>query len=264
MIMFTVKLTIIAASQVYPIMPKVLFKVAAICCVLFFLVYYLTDGHGFSTLFSDDEPAEEYAYSDEESANSPGSDEAGRSRADADSSPEAAADHLCFKGVPIDGSLKVFVRNMTAKGFALESSSDGYAMLVGDFAGFKECVVGVSTLDGHDLVAGISVRFPSRDKWGELFADYAALKDLLTEKYGKPASCVEEFEKGFHIGELSDYDKKLKLELDKCKYETVFRPANGVVTLILDHHSVTECFVRLTYADRLNSATVRQRAIDDL
>lgn len=264
MIMFTVKLTIIAASQVYPIMLKVIFKVAAICCVLFFVVYYLTDGQGFSSLSSDDEPTEEYADSNEESANSPDSDEAGQSNAAADGSPEAASDHLCFKGVPIDGSLKVFVRNMTAKGFELESSSDGYAMLVGDFAGFKECVVGVSTLDGQDLVAGISVRFPSRDKWGELFADYSALKDLLTEKYGKPASCVEEFVKTFPIGKIDDREKMYKLKFDRCNYETLFKPDRGSVTLKIDHNSTLDCFVRLTYADRQNSASVRQRAIDDL
>ncbi|MGN0028936.1 MAG: hypothetical protein ACI35Q_04295 [Marinilabiliaceae bacterium] len=245
-------------------MLKVIFKVAAICCVLFFVVYYLTDGQGFSSLSSDDEPMEESDDSDDESANLPDSDEDAQCSAVADGSPEAASDHLCFKGVPIDGSLTAFVRNMKAKGFAIESSADGYAVLVGDFAGFKECVVGVSTLDGQDLVAGISVRFPSRDKWGELFDDYTALKDLLTEKYGKPASCVEKFARDIHIGGLSDYDKKLKLELDKCTYETVFRPANGTVTLKLDHHSVTKCFVRLTYADRQNSASVRQRAIDDL
>lgn len=244
-------------------MLKVLFKVAAICCALFFVVYCLTDGQGFS-FSSTDEATEESPDSDAVTADIPASDEAEQRPAAADGSPEAASNHLCFKGVPIDGTLSAFVRNMKAKGFAIESSSDGYAVLAGDFAGFKKCVVGVSTLDGQDLVAGISVRFPSRDKWGELFTDYSALKGLLSEKYGKPTSCVEKFERGIHIGELSDYDKMLKLKLDKCNYETIFRPANGTVTLILDHHSVTECFVRLTYADRQNSASVRKRAIDDL
>lgn len=244
-------------------MLKVFFKVAALCCALFFVVYCLTDGHGFS-FSSPDEATEESPDSDAVTADIPDSDEAEQRPAADDGSPEAASDHLRFKGVPIDGSLKEFVRNMRANGFELENSSDGYAVLAGDFAGFKGCVVGVSTLNGQDLVAGIAVRFPSRDKWGELFADYSALKDLLTEKYGKPASCVEKFEKGIHIGELSDYDKMLKLKLDKCSYETVFQPANGTVTLMLDHHSVTECFVRLIYADRQNTASVRQRAIDDL
>lgn len=264
MIIFTVKLTIIAASQVYPIMLKVIFKVAAICCALFFVVYYLTDGQGLSILSSDDEPTEESADFDDESGNLPDSDEEGQSNAAADGSPEAASDHLCFKGVPIDGSLSAFVRNMKAKGFALESSSDGYAVLVGDFAGFKECAVGVSTLDGQDLVAGISVRFPSRDKWGELLSDYTTLKGLLTEKYGKPASCVEEFERTLPIGKIDDREKMYKLKFDRCNYETLFKSDRGSVSLKIDHNSTLECFVRLIYADRQNSASVRQRAIDDL
>lgn len=244
-------------------MIKVFFKVAALCCALFFVVYCLTDGHGFS-FSSTDEAADESPDSDAVTADIPDSDKAEHDSADFGSAPESASGHLRFKGVPIDGSLSAFVRNMRENGFELENSSDGYAVLVGDFAGFKGCVVGVSTLNGQDLVAGISVRFPSRDKWGELFADYSALKDLLTEKYGKPASRVEKFERGIHIGELSDYDKMLKLKLEECNYGTVFQPANGTVTLMLDHNSVTECFVRLTYADRQNSASVRQRAIDDL
>lgn len=245
-------------------MSKVIFKVAALCCALFFVVYFLTGGEGLSFSSAADDEAEE--AQDEESS------DVEQGESDDVSDPESVdatnlapdAGHLRFKGVPIDGSLSVFVRNMKAKGFVVESSANGCAILTGDFAGFKDCEVAVSTLTGQDLVAGITVRFADREKWGEILSDYTALKDLLTQKYGKPASCVEEFENRLPFSKLDDSAKLLKLKMDKCNFTTVFKPANGTVALHMDHVSYSECFVTLSYADRNNSASVRQRALDDL
>lgn len=247
-------------------MLKVIFKVAALCCALFFVVYFLTGGEGFSFSSAADDEAEE--VQDDESSDA----DVEQGEADDVSDPEsvdaaniaADAGHLRFKGVPIDGSLSVFVRNMKAKGFVVESSANGCAILTGDFAGFKECEVAVSTLTGQDLVAGITVRFANREKWGEILSDYTALKDLLTQKYGKPASCVEEFQSRLRFSKLDDSAKFIRLQHDECNFTTVFKPANGTVTLHMDHESYLKCFVTLTYADRNNSASVRQRALDDL
>lgn len=65
--------------------------------------------------------------------------------------------HLTFKSVPIDGSLKRFVSLMQRVGFVYVDPKDGVAQLEGDFAGYKECKVQVSTLEGHDVVASITV-----------------------------------------------------------------------------------------------------------
>lgn len=244
-------------------MLKVLFKVAAICCMLFFVVYFLTGGEGLHFPSADDDSSVEA----EESGSV--QDDEGSQPVPVDIEPAPvetsdAANHLRFKGVPIDGSLRIFVRNMKAKGFSVINAEDGYAVLDGDFAGFKSCEVHVSTLEGHDVVAGITVRFPDRDKWSEIEGDYSALKTLLTDKYGKPASCVEKFANKIIFGKLDDNEKMLKLQLDKCNFETVFKPANGIVILKMNHQSVSHCFISLTYSDRQNSASVRKQAIEDL
>lgn len=54
--------------------------------------------------------------------------------------------HLTFKGVPLDGTLEQYVLKMKQNGFKHLSTKDGVAMLQGDFAGYKDCFVGVSTL----------------------------------------------------------------------------------------------------------------------
>ena len=61
--------------------------------------------------------------------------------------------HLKFKGVPIDGTLKQFVSRMKRKGFKYIDSDDGVVVLQGDFAAYKECIIYVSTLDNKDLVS---------------------------------------------------------------------------------------------------------------
>ncbi len=54
--------------------------------------------------------------------------------------------HLTTKGVPLDWALDQYVLKMKQNGFKHLSTKDGVAMSQGDFAGYKDCFVGVSTL----------------------------------------------------------------------------------------------------------------------
>ena len=49
---------------------------------------------------------------------------------------------------------------MKAAGFSYLGTQDGTAILQGDFAGFKSCTVGVSTLKAVNVVSTIGVIFP--------------------------------------------------------------------------------------------------------
>ena len=53
-----------------------------------------------------------------------------------------AQQHLSFKGVPIDGTLKAYTDAMIKAGFHYEGTYDGVAALSGDFAGHKGCTIG--------------------------------------------------------------------------------------------------------------------------
>src|SRR5690348_9658004 len=76
--------------------------------------------------------------------------------------------HLTFKGIPLDGTLDQYVSKMKQGGFKHLSTNDGTAMLQGDFAGYKDCYVGVSTLKQKDLVYKIGVVFPDKETWSTL------------------------------------------------------------------------------------------------
>lgn len=170
--------------------------------------------------------------------------------------------HLTFKGVPLDGTLDQFVLKMKQSGFKHVSTDNGTAMLQGDFAGYKDCYVGVSTLKQKDLVHKIGVIFPDRDTWSALSGNYIDLKQMLIEKYGKPTEIVEKFDG--RSQPRDDNSKMYEVKFDNCKYYSIWVIDNGDIELSISHNSVSSCFVKLVYFDKANSATIKKQALDDL
>lgn len=171
-------------------------------------------------------------------------------------------EHMTFKGVPIDGTLNEYVSKMKQSGFALIGTEDGVAMLKGDFAAYKGCIIGVATLKGKDLVSKITVIFPAQEAWSSLSSNYYNLKELLTEKYGEPSETVEKFDT---YSEPDDDNAKMhEVGMDRCKYFTTFELENGSIQLSIENGGFLSSFVMLSYYDKINSEKIRQKAIDDL
>jgi hypothetical protein len=169
--------------------------------------------------------------------------------------------HLAFKGVPIDGTLHEYILKMEKDGFTHIGIEDGIAMLKGDFASYKDCMVWVATLKQKDLVSTIRVMFPECDTWSYLSSNYFSLKEMLTEKYGDPSDCVEKFD-GF---EPSDDNSKMhNVKFDNCKYYTTYETEKGSIQLSIEHDGVLSCFVMLTYFDKINGDIIRAKAIEEL
>jgi hypothetical protein len=171
-------------------------------------------------------------------------------------------EHMTFKGVPIDGTINEYVSKMKQSGFTLIGTEDGVAMLKGDFAAYKDCIIGVATLKGKDLVSKITVIFPNRETWATLASNYFNLKELLTEKYGEPSEFVEKFNTSYEPDD--DNSKMHEVGMNNCKYYTTFELENGSIQLSIGNDSFTSSFVMLSYYDKTNSDKVRQKAIDDL
>ena len=174
-----------------------------------------------------------------------------------------AQEHLVFKGVPIDGTLDAYVANMEKAGFTYLGDDDGIAVLQGDFAGFRNCTIGVVTLESMDIVNRISVLFDTHGNWSNLYGNYTSLKELLTKKYGKYSECVERFD-GYEPSD--DGMRMLCLAHDKCKYYTIWETDKGTIELdITKGHSYgRNGQVRLSYWDKINTESVQERALEDL
>lgn len=171
--------------------------------------------------------------------------------------------HLKFKGVPIDGELDWFVERIKRKGFELVSPrNEDMLRLRGDFAGFKQCMIYVTTFDNKDLVSQITVHFPVRDRWKNVYDDYKRLKEMLIEKYGRPVFYVERFVDS--LGGSDEIYNMVAVRNGDCKYNTQFSKDEGDIILSIEPWTYTECFVQLVYKDKENDQTVRDAAIDDL
>ena len=171
--------------------------------------------------------------------------------------------HLSFKGVPIDGTLKEYTNAMIKAGFQFEGTEDGISILSGDFAGFKDCYIGVSTLKNCNVVSHIAVLFPEKETWSSLLEDYEQLKTMLTKKYGNPERKREKF-----TGYIGDFDNGLVMHaLRDGEYEwyTVFSTELGNIELsLVEGTRYLTGMVRLSYFDKINSEKVLNSAMDDL
>jgi hypothetical protein len=171
------------------------------------------------------------------------------------------SEHLTFKNIPIDGTLAEYVSKMKLNGFTQIGTEIEKASLKGDFAGYKDCLVEVSTLKQKDLVHKISVIFPAKQTWSTLFGNYSDLKEMLTEKYGKPFEILEIF-----TGEIKFSDDNWRfyeVRMDRCKYYSIWQSDKGDIKLSIDHFN-NDCFVKLAYNDKANGNIVREKAKDDL
>ncbi len=171
-------------------------------------------------------------------------------------------DHLTFKGIPIDGTLSDFVSKMKQNGLSYVSTEDGLTILQGDFASYKNCAIGVSTLKDKDLVHKVIVIFPDKPTWSALSGNYFNLKQMLTEKYGNPTEVKEEFDNS--LKPRDDNSKMYEVKFDRCKYHSTWQLERGEIQLLISHNSLTSCFVTLAYFDNANSEKIRSTAKDDL
>lgn len=174
----------------------------------------------------------------------------------------AQSDHLTFKGVPIDGALADFSQKLAEKGFKQVAREGNGMLMKGTFAGKENCMALASRLDNKDLTYSVAVIFPDMDQWRQLEGLYLELKEMLTQKYGKPASVVEEFQG--YSQPRTDNSKLTMLQLDQCNFVTVFETDKGTIKLMLAHQSIASCYVLLGYFDGINSALSASAAYDDL
>jgi hypothetical protein len=171
-------------------------------------------------------------------------------------------EHLTFKGIQIDGTLNTFISKLKQIGFRHLKTENRIAMFEGDFAGYKNCGIGVSTLSNKDLVHKIVVIFPNKDTWSTLYGNYYDLKQMLTDKYGNPSIVFEEFES--YPQPDNDDLKMYAVKFDKCKFKSVWETAKGEIQLKISHDDLMNCFVSLVYFDNINSEKIRSSSMDDL
>jgi len=150
---------------------------------------------------------------------------------------------------------------MKKSGFMHSGTQDGLAILKGDFASYKNCTVEVSTFKAKDLVNKIIVMFPNVDNWTSLSSNYFNLKEMLTEKYGRPAESKEKFQP---YKADNDVSKMIYVLSGNCKYYAIYKTDKGTIELSIEQIDNKRSFVKLAYFDKINSAIINEKAKSDL
>jgi hypothetical protein len=171
-------------------------------------------------------------------------------------------EHLSFKGYPIDGPLDELVTKLKKDGFAHLGTKNGSATLMGEFAGYKDSYVFIYILKPNDLVNKVVVNFPIHDIWATVSENFVDLKELLTQKYGKPNEIVEKFEGEFPP--TDETDKIYRVRLNQSKFYCIWNTDKGKIKLSIEHDAASNCFVQLVYSDKVNGEAIKAKALNDL
>lgn len=175
---------------------------------------------------------------------------------------QSASDHMTFKGIPISGSLTEFAQKLSQKGFTVVQTNDVNAMLIGDFAGFKDCQILLFATKETKTIYTVSVFLPSSTSWSLLESNYSHLKTMLTQKYGSPQNVVEKFQ-GLPSGVSNDL-KMHYLRSGQCTYSSTFETSNGKIVLSILYMGNEISQVSVFYADKINNEIAFKRSLDDL
>ena len=173
----------------------------------------------------------------------------------------AQSEHLAFKGVPIDGSAKMFAAQLKSKGFESIKTSDGKLAFRGSFCGHPNYQVLVNTAEDEDVVSTVNVLFERENTWHALSNNYDTLKNMLTEKYGAPVEVKESF---VNLYSEEDFLKITRLQANDCEWRSVFETGVGQIVLSIVYVMEYGCHVKLEYRDRINGMKSRAAAIEDL
>jgi len=176
---------------------------------------------------------------------------------------QAQTNHLKFKGVPINGTLEQFTRQLVKKGCTLQNINESVSYLRGDVSKYKDCIIlCMASPMCNSLVYQVSILSSECTTWeglDGLYTMYRGLKKLLIQKYGEPAMCYEEFTSDTEPED--DETKFLYACMKKCLFSSVFQLAEGEITLGI---APGECRIMLIYKDKINSEKVAKKEAEDL
>lgn len=171
-----------------------------------------------------------------------------------------AEGHMKFKGVEIDGTPKEFVQKMEGKGFTYVKNDEGTEIMLGDFAGNKNCILGI--VSSHNKVAKVSVIIPDETStWSILYNQYITLKEMLTKKYGEPSIDKEEWQS--YSAPRDDNSKMHELKMNRATIGAFYEVPEGSIEISLFSMHM-ECCILISYYDAANQQTAIDNAMEDL
>lgn len=153
------------------------------------------------------------------------------------------AQHLKFMGIPIDGDINTFGKQLEAKGFKVDKTDGEVMFLTGKFTG-EDVSVGILSSVESKKVCRIVVFFDKETSWSSLKTHYTRLKENYSAKY--------EVEKDYHFFIDPYYEgdgyEMSAVRNDKCRYSVFYKAEFGSIHLQINKIGC----ISVAYEDNLN------------
>lgn len=184
----------------------------------------------------------------------------------------AAQNHLEFEGMPIDGTVSGFVRQLE-KNYTQRYESEDHAAYVvaGNFHGYDNCEMFVLGEVRTGLIYSVVVNMPKMQDWDSLCVAYTNMKNYYTECMGEPSGDVMGF-----VEMPAERDKIMAINMGYGRYKAVWRSDHGEIRVeIKGTHekkiqkmmqedkpfaipgNILKAYVEIIYVDKLNNSIYR-------
>lgn len=171
-----------------------------------------------------------------------------------------AQEHLAFKGIPIEGSMREFCQKLKAKGYTPILQENDISSFSGEFTS-RQVEVYVFAGNNGENVYGVGVFLDPDSEWNSLTTDYFYYKDLYTRKYGEPAIAKE------YNPAHSDSNIALMSELNRgtVNYSSTWKVKGGLITIaIRKSFEIYEGRVIIAYSDTQSREAKIQSDLNDI
>lgn len=159
--------------------------------------------------------------------------------------------HLEFRDIPIDGTLKSFVKKLKKQGYKQILNKGTYIILEGRFA-VGDAQISVYSTEKTKTVWKVSAIFGIYESWNEIKGLYSKLKDLYIAKYGNPNNTYEFLVPSYIGKEL----EAIKNEKGACA--SFFDVPNGTISIVVDSMGA----IVVSYEDTFNSELFSSEKLD--
>lgn len=153
---------------------------------------------------------------------------------------------LEFKGIPIQGTLEIFSKQLENKGFEKQYEAETGAILTGKFIG-EDVTLAIICSPRTKSVWKVTVLFPEKKSWASLKSQYNDINDLYKQKYTYDIN-YEFFSDPYYEGdgyEISAFKN------EKANWITFYK--EGIMVQIDDNARVA-----ISYENSENAETARR------
>ena len=155
--------------------------------------------------------------------------------------------HMMFRSLPIDGDLKIAVKEVKKWGF-MGMKIKNMAVLMGTLEGEDVMITLMATPKSNTLFS-VSVIYDGVETWNEQMVMYEKIKASIAAKYGEPTDIINEWEAPYSINN----NPVQAFREDKLKYGVVYTADAGSVAVNIIYADGKVCTM-VTYIDEQNIA----------